>query len=54
MEDPVGVQVVDAVQDLVEQGLDHSSGQLQGLLIGLGGSVELYNVLWREQRTPVH
>ena len=40
------MKVMDAIQDLVKQGLDHPPGQLQGLLIGLGRSVELYDVLW--------
>lgn len=45
MEDPVSVQVMDAVQDLVEQRFDHSPRQLKWLLVGLGCSMELYNVL---------
>lgn len=45
MEDPVGVQVVDAVQDLIEQRLDHALGRVHGLLVGLGRSVELDDVL---------
>jgi len=47
VQDPVGVQIVDAVQDLVEQRLYHPTGQLERLLIGLGGSVELDDVLQR-------
>lgn len=50
MEDPVGVEVMDAVQDLVEERLDHSSGQLKRLLVGLGRSVELNNVLWENKK----
>lgn len=49
MEDPVGVEVMDAIQDLVEQRLDHSSRQLKWLLVGLGRSVELNNVLQKEK-----
>lgn len=45
MEDPVGVEVMDAIQDLVEQRLDHSSRKLKWFLVGLGRSVELNNVL---------
>lgn len=40
---------MDAVQDLVEQRLDHSSRQLKWLLIGLGRSVELNNVLQKDK-----
>lgn len=49
MEDPIGVEVMDAIQDLVEQRLDHSSRQLKWLLVGLGRSVELNNVLWKDK-----
>lgn len=49
MEDPVGVEVMDAIQDLVEQRLDHSSRQLKWLLVGLGRSVELNNVLRKDK-----
>lgn len=49
MEDPVGVEVMDSIQDLVEQRLDHSPGQLKGLLVGLGRSVELNNVLQKDK-----
>ncbi len=49
MEDPVGVEVMDAIQDLVEQRLDHSSRQLKRLLVGLGRSVELNNVLRKDK-----
>ena len=45
VEHPVGVQVMDPIQDLVEQRLDHPSGQLHGLLVGLGCPVELDDVL---------
>lgn len=48
MEDPVGMEVMDAIQDLVEQRLDHSSRQLQWFLVGLGCSVELNNVLQKD------
>lgn len=51
MQDPVGVKVMDAVQDLVEQGLDHSSRQLKWLFVGLGCSVELNDVLGRDRTT---
>lgn len=50
MQDPVGVQIVDAIQDLVEQRLYHPTRQLKRLLIGLGGSVELDDVLQRNIR----
>ena len=53
VEHPVGVEVMDAVQDLVEQGFHHSPGQLQGLLVGLGRSVELDYVLWTDRDTHV-
>lgn len=53
MEDPVGMKVMDAIQDLVEQRLDHSSRQLKWLLVGLGCSVELNNVLWKDKTTPL-
>lgn len=49
VENPVCVKVMDAIQDLVEQRLDHSSRQLKGLLVGLGCSVELNNVLWKDK-----
>lgn len=44
---------MDAIQDLVEQRLDHSPRQLKWLLVGLGCSVELYNVLNTEQKKRV-
>lgn len=53
MEDPVSVQVMDAVQDLVEQRFDHSPRQLKWLLVGLGCSVELYNVLKNKQNRVI-
>lgn len=40
---------MDAIQDLVEQRLDHSSRQLKWLLVGLGRSVELNNVLRKDK-----
>lgn len=49
MEDPVGMKVMDAIQDLVEQRFDHPSGQLERLLVGLGCSVELNNVLQKDK-----
>lgn len=49
---PVSVEVMDAIQNLVEQRLDHSSWKLKWLLVGLGGSVELNNVL-REDKIIV-
>lgn len=49
VKDPVGVEVMDAIQDLVEQRLDHSSRQLKWLFVGLGCSVELNNVLQRDK-----
>lgn len=45
VEHPVGVKVMDPVQDLVEQRLDHASGELHGLLVGLRRPVELDDVL---------
>lgn len=51
VKDPVGVEVMDAIQDLVEQRLDHSSRQLKWLFVGLGCSVELNNVLQRDKIT---
>lgn len=53
MEDPVGVEVMDAIQNLVEQRLDHSSRQLKRLLVGLGRSVELNNVLRQNKKIVV-
>lgn len=53
MEDPVGVEVMDAIQNLVEQRLDHSSRQLKWLLVGLGCSVELNNVLQKDKKTAI-
>ncbi len=50
MQDPVGVQIVNAIQDLVKQRLYHPTRQLKRLLIGLGGSVELNDVLQRNIR----
>ena len=46
MQDPVGMEVVDAVQYLIEETFDHTLGSLNGrLLAPLDGSVELYDVL---------
>lgn len=50
VEDPVCMEVMDAIQNLVEQRLDHSSRKLKWLLVGLGGSVELNNVLQEDNR----
>lgn len=49
MQDPVGMEVMDAIQNLIEQRLHHSSRQLKRLLVGLRCSVELNNVLWKEK-----
>lgn len=43
------MEVMDAIQDLVEQRLDHSSGQLERLLVGLGRSMKLDNVLQKDK-----
>lgn len=40
---------MDAIQDLVEQRLDHSSRQLKWLLVCLGCSMELNNVLQKDK-----
>lgn len=44
------MEVMDPVQNLIQERLDHASRQLHGLLIGLGGSVELDDVLKGDQR----
>lgn len=44
---------MDTIQDLVEQRFDHSPGQLKWLLVGLGCSMELYNVLKKEQKRVI-
>lgn len=44
VQNPVGVQVVDTIQDLVQQTLDHALGYHDGLLVGLGGAMELDDV----------
>ena len=44
MEHPVGVEVVDAVEDLVEERLDHALVDHDLLLVGLGRPVELDDV----------
>ena len=50
MKDPVGVEIVDPVQDLIEQGLDHALWHLDlRLLASLYGSVELYDVLGKRE-----
>lgn len=43
------MKVMDAIQNLIEQRLHHSSRQLKRLLVGLRCSVELNNVLWKEK-----
>lgn len=45
VEHPVGMEVMDPIQNLIQEGLHHPSGQLHGLLVGLGGAVELDDVL---------
>lgn len=45
VEHPVGMEVMDPIQDLIQERLHHPSGQLHRLLIGLGGAVELDDVL---------
>ena len=50
MKDPVGVEIVDPVQDLIEQGLDHALWHLDlRLLASLYGFVELYDVLGKRE-----
>ena len=44
MEHPVGVEVVDSVEDLVEERLDHALVDHDLLLVGLGRAVELDDV----------
>jgi hypothetical protein len=43
------VQVVDAVEDLVEQRLDHALGHHHWLLVRFGGTVKFYYVLHKEK-----
>lgn len=50
VEHPVGVKVMDPIQNLIQERLHHPAGQLHGLLVGLGGTVELDDVLWERQR----
>lgn len=50
VEDPVGVEVMDPVQNLIQQRLDHPSGKLHGFFVGLGGTVELDNMLKERQK----
>ena len=50
MQDPVGVEVVDAVQDLVEERLDHVSRNVDLLTFGLARSVELDDMLREKER----
>lgn len=45
VEHPVGMKVMDPIQNLIEQRLDHPSGQLHGLLVRLRRPVELDDVL---------
>ena len=50
VENPVGVEVVNSIQNLVEQRLHHALGHLYWrLLATLYSSVELYDVLWNVQ-----
>ena len=50
---PVGMEVVNAVKDLVEQGLHHAFGHLNlSLLPGFDCPVILDNVLWGERGEP--
>ena len=44
MKNPVGVQVVDTVQDLIEKTFHHPLVDQQGLLVGLGRPVVLDDV----------
>ena len=54
MQHPVCMQVVDAVKDLEEKGLDHAVRDLHlGLLPSLDRPVELYNMLGREGKYRV-
>lgn len=45
VEHPVGMEVMDPIQNLIQERLHHPSGQLHGLLVGLRGAVELDDVL---------
>lgn len=49
VENPVGMEVMDPIQNLIQERLHHPSRKLHGLLVGLGGSVELNDVLQDEQ-----
>ena len=50
MQDPVGVEIVDAVQDLVEERLDHVPRNVDLLTFGLARSVELDDMLREKER----
>jgi hypothetical protein len=43
------MEVMDPVQNLIQERLDHASRQLYGLFIGLRGTVELDDVLKGDQ-----
>lgn len=44
------MEVMDPIQNLIQERLHHPSGELHGLLVGLGGTVELDDVLQRRQK----
>lgn len=50
VEHPVGMEVMDPIQNLIQERLHHPSGQLHGLLVGLRGAVELDDVLRGRER----
>ena len=50
VENPVGMEVMDPIQNLIQERFHHPSGQLHGLLVGLGGAVELDDVLRGRER----
>jgi hypothetical protein len=45
VQDPVGMEIVDSVENLIEQRLDHALVNHHSLLVGLGGTVEFDDVL---------
>ena len=55
MQDPVGVEVVNPIEYLVQKRLNHVLGNLLRLLISLGSPVVLDNVLGtsRDEKTVV-
>lgn len=45
MKHPVGMEVMDPIQNLIQERLHHPSWQLHRLLVGLGGAMEFDDVL---------